>query len=221
MNKIIRISWMSVLVGALCLGLVLTSACKKKSPAEEAMSIAESLAKNITPNNVQNDYTKPYLTEEKMAKFIESLQEEMNPFDVVFKGGQTQNLTDLKDKMEAFNAYAKKYGFNDYYDYMAVWGRITVGEMMIGAKDMLKGTTEWLQKSITEAEENLKKPDLSPEMKTAYEEQIASGKKSLEDMNKPDTSGSQLNESDIALVAKYKAQIEEATKKFKENRDQK
>jgi len=221
MNRTFRISWMSVLVGVLCLGLVLTSACKKKSAAEEALSIAESLAKNITPNNAQNDYTKAYLTEEKMAKFIESLQEEMNPFDVVFKGGQTQSLTDLKDKMEAFNAYAKKYGFNDYYDYMAVWGRITVGEMMIGAKDMLKGTSEWLQKSITEAEENLKKPDLSPEMKTAYEEQIASSKKSLEDMNKPDDSSSQLNESDLALVAKYKAQIEEVTKKFKESKDQK
>lgn len=216
MNKIFRISWMSVLVGALCLGLILTSACKKKSPAEEAMSIAESLAKNITPSSVQNDYTKPYLTEEKMAKFIESLKEEMNPFDVVLKGGgQTQSLTDLKDKMEAFNAYAKKYGFNDYYDYMAVWGRITVGEMMIAAKDMTKGTSEWLEKSIKEAEENLKKPDLSPEMKTAYEEQIASSKKSLEDMNKPDKSSSQLNEADLALIAKYKTQIEEATKKLK------
>ncbi len=99
---------------------------------------------------------------------------------------------------------------------MAVWGRITVGQMLIAAEEMNKSSIEWMQKSVATAEENLKKPDLSPEMKSMYEEQLASSKKSLEDMQKPDTSDSSLNADDLALVVKFKAQIEEATKKFKE-----
>lgn len=216
MNKRSRIIWMGVVIGVVCVVLALTVACGKKNAAEQAFQIAKEMTKGMSPKSEQNDYTKPYLTEEKMQKFIESLKESMNPFDVVLKGGQTQSLMGLKDKMEEFNSYAKKYGFNDYYDYMAVWGRITVGEMMIAAKDMEKGTVEMLQNSIKSAEENLKKPDLSPDMKTMYEEQIVSSKKSIEDMQKPSSSSSSLNDSDLALIQKYKAQIEEATKKFKE-----
>lgn len=207
---------MGVAVGVMCVVLALTVACGKRNAAEQAFQIAKEMTKGMSPKSEQNDYTKPYLTEEKMQKFIESLKESMNPFDVVLKGGQTQSLMGLKDKMEEFNSYAKKYGFNDYYDYMAVWGRITVGEMMVAAKDMEKGTVEMLQNSVKSAEENLKKPDLSPDMKKMYEDQIVSSKKSIEDMQKPSTSSSSLNDSDLALVQKYKTQIEEATKKFKE-----
>ena len=216
MNKRSRIIWMGVAVGVMCVVLALTVACGKRNAAEQAFQIAKEMTKGMSPKSEQNDYTKPYLTEEKMQKFIESLKESMNPFDVVLKGGQTQSLMGLKDKMEEFNSYAKKYGFNDYYDYMAVWGRITVGEMMVAAKDMEKGTVEMLQNSVKSAEENLKKPDLSPDMKKMYEDQIVSSKKSIEDMQKPSTSSSSLNDSDLALVQKYKTQIEEATKKFKE-----
>jgi hypothetical protein len=215
-NKRSRMIGMGIAVGVLCVVLAMTVACGKKNAAEQAFQMAKEMSKGMSPQSEQNDYTKPYLTEAKMEKFVESLKESMNPFDVVLKGGQTQSLMGLKDKMEEFNSYAKKYGFNDYYDYMAVWGRITVGEMMIAAKDMEKGTVEMLQNSIKTAEESLKKPDLMPEMKTMYEEQIASSKKSIEEMQKPSTDSSSLNESDLALVRKFKAQIEEATKKFKD-----
>jgi hypothetical protein len=211
-----RVSWKWVLVGIVIVGLSLTVACGKKNAAEQAMEIAKSMTHGMVPTSAQNDYTKPYLTEEKMQKFIESLKEEINPFEVVFKGGQGGNLMDLKNKLEEYNAYAKKYGFADYADYMAVWGRITVGQLEIASQEMTKSSVKMMEDSIKTAEENLKKPDLSSEMKSMYEEQIKSSQKSLEEMQKPSTSGKTLNDDDMALVLKYKAQIEEATKKFKE-----
>jgi hypothetical protein len=78
-----------------------------------------------------------------------------------------------------------------------------------------------LQNSIKSAEESLKKPDLNADMKKMYEEQIVSSKKSIEEMQKPSTSSSSLNDADLALVQKYKPQIEEATKKFKETQPNK
>jgi hypothetical protein len=209
-------SWKWVLVVAVAAGLTFGVACGKKSATEQAVSLAKSMSESMTPTSAQNDYSKPYLTDEKMTKFIASLKEEMNPFDAVLKGGQTQSLADLKDKLDEYNAFAKKYGFNDYADYMSVWGRITVGEMMQAAEEMKKSGVEWMQKSIASAEENLKKPDLSPEMKKMYEEQLASSKKSLEDMQKPEeSSSSNLNAQDLALVIKYKPQIDAATKSLK------
>jgi hypothetical protein len=50
-------------------------------------------------------------------------------------------------------------------------------------------------------------------MKKAYEDQIVSAKKSAEDLSK--YQASTLNENDLNLIRKYKAQIEEATKKYK------
>lgn len=214
----IRNSWKWALVAALIVGLSFSVACGKRNAAEQVLSLAKSMTKSMTPNAVQNDYSKPYLTDEKMQKFIESLKEEMNPFDVMFKGGQGQSLLDLKDKLEQYNAFAKKYGFADYADYMAVWGRITVGELEMAAGDMKKSGIEMMQNSIKSAQENLQKPGLSPEMKSMYEEQLKSSQKSLDEMQKPEaeTGAKQLNADDLALIQKYKPQIDEATKKIKE-----
>ncbi len=215
-----RVSWKLIFIAVVIAGLALTSACGKKNAAEQAMSIAKSASETMVPTSVQNDYSKPYLTEEKMQKFLESLKEEFNPLGILAKGGQSSSYSDLKDKIEEYNAFAKKYGFADYADYMAVWGRITVGGMEIAAEEMNKSGIQMMQDSIKSAEENLKKPDLSPEMKSIYEEQIKSSQKSLEEMQKPDTSSKQLNAQDMALVLKYKAQIDEATKKLQDAKAQ-
>jgi len=196
------------------IGLVASTACGKKTEAEKALSAAKAVSESMVPSNAQNDYMKPYLTDEKMVKFIESLQEDVNPFEVLFKqGGQMMQMTEIQKRAEEFSGFARKYGFADFSDYTAVWGRIMVGEMLVAAEDMKKGTIEMWEKSIQSAEESLKKPDLDAETRKMYEDQIASGKTSIEDLKKPDTSS--LNEADLALIAKYKAQIDEATKKFK------
>jgi hypothetical protein len=70
-----------------------------------------------------------------------------------------------------------------------------------------------LEKMIVDAEKSLKEPNLNPDMKKSYEEQITSSKKALEDLDKPQESS--LSEDDLSLIKKYKPQIDEATKKYK------
>lgn len=213
------VSGKGVLVLVAGLALVMSFACGKKSGAEKAFSAAKDAAKGaaatVAPSGAgaPNDYTKPYLTDEKMTKFIESMKEDVNPFEVLFKGGQMMDMRDIEKRAQEYNGFAQKYGFADFGDYMAVWGRIMVGDMMIASEKMTKDMIKGMEDSIRNAEEQLKKPDLSADMRTMYEEQIKNAKTSIEDMNKPsDTSG--LNAEDLALVAKYKAQIDEATQKY-------
>ncbi len=216
MKSRVRYHEIGILVGVSALILVMSTGCGKGREAEKAMSAAKAIAETATPSGAQNDYMQAYLTDEKMSKFISSLQEEINPFEVMFKeGGQARGMADLQNRIEEFNGYARKYGFADYADYMAVWGRIMVGEMVIGSEEMTKGMIVSMEEMIKSAEESLKKPDLDPEMKKIYEEQIVSSRKSIEDMQKPEEAS--MNAADVALVAKYKAQLDEATKKFKNN----
>jgi len=222
MREWIRISGKGVLVLMAVVALVLSFACGKKSDAEKAFSAAKEAAREAGSTvsssgaGAQNDYMKPYLTDAKMAKFIESLQEDVNPFEVLFKGGQMMRMSDIEKRAQEYNGFARKYGFADFGDYMAVWGRIMVGEVMIAGEKMKTDMIKGMEDSIKVAEEQLKKPDLNAEMRTIYEEQIKSGKTSIEEFQKPDDS-SGLNAEDLALVAKYKAQIDEATKKYKNN----
>lgn len=219
----IQISGRGAISALAVLVLVMSVACGKKSGAEKAFSAAKDAAQEaaggaVVPSSAsaQNDYAKPYLTEEKMAKFIESLKEDVNPFDVLFKGGQMMNMRDIEKRAQEYNSFAQKYGFADFGDYMAVWGRIMVGDMMIAGEKMKKDMIKGMEDSIKSAEEQLQKPDLNAEMKTIYEEQIKSSQASIEEFQKPDESPG-LNAEDLALVAKYKDQIDEATKKYKNN----
>jgi hypothetical protein len=219
MREKIRFSGKGVLVLLAVMALIMSFACGKKSEAEKALSAAKGAAKEaaetVVPSsaNAQNDYAKPYLTDEKMIKFVESLQEDVNPFEVLFKGGQMMNMSDIEKRAQEYNGFARKYGFADFGDYMAVWGRIMLGDMTIAGEKMKKDMIVGMEDSIKSAEEQLKKPDLNAEMRTIYEEQIKSAKTSIEEFQKPDdTSG--LNAEDLALVTKYKPQIDEATKKY-------
>lgn len=213
-----RISGRSVVILVAVLALAMSFACGRKSGVEKAVSEAKEAASAVVPSSAgaQNDYMKPYLTDGKMAKFIESLQEDVNPFEVLFKGGQMMKMSDIEKRAQEYNGFARKYGFADFGDYMAVWGRIMVGDMTISSREWTKKTIQGMEESIRIAEEQLKKPDLNAEMRTIYEDQIKSGKESIADMSKPDESPS-LNAEDLALVAKYKAQIDEAVKKYKSN----
>jgi hypothetical protein len=199
------------------IALLVVIACGKKqgttTSTQTASETAARATEMATSNDPIRDYKVAYLTDEKMEKFIESMKEEMNPFDVVFKGGQTKSFSAMKNVIEKFNTVARKYGFKGYEDYTAVWGRITVGDMLIASQEMSKGFKEMYEKMITDAEKSLKEPNLNPDMKKSYEEQITSSKKALEDLNKPQESS--LSEDDLNLIKKYKPQIDEATKKYK------
>lgn len=190
------------LVLLLC-GLVCAS-CGKKEGSSSVSQSQKPLPQGTVSTDLRSDYSKPYLTDEKMSKFIDSMKEEHNPFEVVFKeGGQMRGVGQIQAKVDEFNSFARKYGYHDYEDYTAVWGRIVVGEMQLLAD-------ETFRKGISDAEAELKKPNLDPEMRKAYEAQIESYKEGLENSGQ-----SKLNDADLALIKKYQPQLDEAEKKYR------
>ena len=155
--------------------------------------------------NTATDYSKPYLTDEKMQQFLASMKEEHNPLELMFKqGGGMQDPSTMTSRIDEFNSFAHKYGFRDYQDYTGVWGRITVAEMQIWG-------TKTFEDMISGAQEELKKPDLAPEMRKVYEDQITTSQKSLEGMGKKSSS---VNAADMELIKKYMNQIDAAEKKY-------
>jgi hypothetical protein len=194
----------------LLLAAMVTASCNSKQTTSSGL-----FSSPVRANETANDYTKPYLTEEKMTQFLASMKEEHNPFEVIFKeGGGMRNPVDFASRLEEFNSFARKYGFQDYQDYSAVWGRIMAGQMQIWAADMMKESTQSFQKMISDAQADLKKPNLSPEQRKMDEEQIANAQKTIDDLNKSN-SNSALTAADMELVKKYKDQIEQAQKKYK------
>jgi hypothetical protein len=194
----------------LLLAGVFTTSCTGKPSGSSGM-----FSSPVQANAAANDYTKPYLTDEKMTQFLASMKEERNPFEVIFKeGGGMRNPVDFAGRLEEFNSFAHKYGFQDYQDYSAVWGRIMAGQMQIWGADMVKDSVQSFQKMATDAQADLKKPNLSPEMRKMDEDQIANAQKTIDDLNQSN-SKSALNAADMELVKKYKDQIEQAQKKYK------
>lgn len=191
--------------GSLVLALLLAVSCQSSKPTGPAGTTSSKPTSSAAV--AANDYSKPYLTDDKMQKFLTSMKEEHNPLELVFKqGGQMQNPATVNERLDEFNAYARKYGFQDYQDYIAVWGRIMAGQMqMFGEKTF--------QDMISGAQAELKKPDLAPEMRKVYEDQITTAQKSLDDMHNG-SSRSSINSADMELVKKYNAEIEAAQKKY-------
>jgi hypothetical protein len=180
--------------------------CNKKSSTPGPQS-----AGSTSTAVASRDYTTPYLTDDKMQKFLQSMSESQNPFESMF-GQAGRAPGSIPGEVAALDTFARKYGFQGYQDYMAVWGRIVVGEMTIMAEGMKKGVREMTEKNIQNAEEQLRNPSLSADMRKIYEDQVTSGKKSLQDLDKP--SSSKFNDNDLAMVRKYQPQIEEASKKY-------
>ena len=105
----VRDSGRVVVIAVAIMALALSFACGKKSGAEKAAEAVQGLAQkaaDAAPANVgaANDYMKPYLTDAKMTKFIESLQEDVNPFEVLFKGGQMMKMSDIEKRAEVLKS---------------------------------------------------------------------------------------------------------------------
>ena len=186
----------------LLMSLVCVSCKKAAAPVSPAGSAAAA--------NVARDYRVAYLTDDKIQRFIQSMGEAQNPFEAMFtKAGAVGGIP---GEVAALDAFSRKYGFQGYQDYMAVWGRIMVGEMTIMTEGMKKDIRDSTQKNIQNAQDQLKNPNLSPEMRKVYEQQVASGQQELQNMDKP--SPSSLNDNDLALVRKYQPQIDAASQKY-------
>lgn len=209
-RKLNRVAMIAILSIVALAGI----SCKSNLPSSSSSLLPSSSGRSAAAN-AANDYTQPYLTDDKVTRLIDSMKEEQNPFEVIFKeGGQMRSPLDLAGKMEEFNAFARKYGFRDYQDYTAVWGRIVAGQVELWAEDMKKQSAVMFEKMKTEAQAQLDKPDLSPEMRKMYESQISSSQQALDEMNKP-KSGGEINQVDLELVKKYNGQLEQAQKRYK------
>jgi len=196
----------SSVIKAVLLSLASCLATSCQSGKQPASSSLLSSPARTSAASAASDYSKPYLTDERMQQFLASMKEEHNPLELIFKqGGGMQDPSSMAGRIAEFNSFAHKYGFQDYQDYTGVWGRITVAQMQIlGVKtfeDMISG-----------AQAELKKPDLAPEMRKVYEDEIVEAQKSLDDMSKKRSS---LNAADMELIKKYKDQIDAAQKKYK------
>ena len=189
-------------------------ACASCGKQSGSSFVAPSSPGPVRAKSALDDYSKPYLTDDKVQKLINSMQEGKNPFDFLFgTSGKAANLTNLITAVPELEAFSRKYGFDGYEDYMTVWGRIAAGEATLMAEDMLKGARQSMQESIQSAQAQLQKPDVSADMRKMYEEQIAGAQKSLDDMDKPN-SASSLNAADLELYKKYKDEIAAAEKKY-------
>lgn len=194
--------------------VALVLACASCGKQSGSSFVAPNSPGPIRAKSALNDYSKPYLTDDKVQKLINSMQEGKNPFDFLFgTSGKAANLTNLATAVPELEAFSPKYGFDGYQDYMAVWGRIAAGEAKMKAEDMLSGARQSMQESIQSDQAQLQKPDVSADMRKMYEEQIAGAQKSLDEMNTPN-SASTLNEADLELYKKYKEQTAAAEKKY-------
>ena len=70
-----------ITVALLLVGILITTSCQSSKPASAAMMPSPAGRATQTP---ANDYSKPYLTDEKMQKFLASKKEEHNPLELIF-----------------------------------------------------------------------------------------------------------------------------------------
>lgn len=188
-------------------------------PTEPPSAPTEPPPGPTEPSDPVHDYTKPYLTDEKIVKLLQSMEEGHHPLKVMFADrGPVRSMQDLQDKLEEINAFVRKYGFKDYEDYAAVWYRIVAGQGQIAADEAIKSVKQLTAEALKKAEEALKKPDLAPELRKMYEEQVAEARKTSEPGgNEADATEPILHKADLALVVKYQAQIEKAIRKFRKS----
>lgn len=159
-------------------------------------------------------YDKPALTEAKIQSYIKSANDGHNMFEAAGAAMGALNgsgsITDMKSIADEQEAVAKKYGFASYADYMDTAGRIMLGETQLGAAEMMQAAHDMQVQSIASIEKQLADPALAADTKAELTESLADAKKSLADL---DAGGKdQLNATDLALVKKFKVDIEAAEK---------
>jgi hypothetical protein len=163
----------------------------------------ESSPARTSQSSSSHPYSQAALTEEKMTKFMESMNEEKNPLEFLFKpGGGIHSIAGMKGKEAEFTAFARKYGFADYNEYVDTWGRITLGRLQIDSAPLFKSMADSARQGIQEAEEQLRKANLTAEQRQMYSQLLETAKKQLADVEKNATNTS--NAADLLLVEKFK-----------------
>lgn len=152
-----------------------------------------------------DDVKKPFLSEQKMGNFVASLKDANTPFGV-FESGMTGFNTE--SKLKEFDAAVRKHGFKDGEEYLAVWSRIIAAQTQVMQNESSEAMIKAQEESIKNAQEALKKPDTTPEAKQIFEQHIKGAQQSIEAYKKMNMT--HVNEQDIAVYKKHKAEFEAA-----------
>jgi len=157
-----------------------------------------------------DDVKKPYLSDKNMSGFIESLKDANGPFDAVSKGKVT--ALNAQGRMEDFEASAKKHGFASGEEYLGAWMRIGAARMQIMTDEGNQAMIKMQEESIASAQEMLKKPDITPEIKQSLEDRIKASTETLKTLKEPREEG--VNAKDVETFKKHQAAFDEAMKKW-------
>jgi hypothetical protein len=85
----------------------------------------------------QADFVEPYLTEDLLVRFVESLREPESPLESVLQeaAANDEKLTLAALQPEIWRAdletFARRHGFSDYDQFLAVWRRAAVGRLQL------------------------------------------------------------------------------------------
>jgi len=160
--------------------------------------------------NPWDDLSKPCLNDKNMDNFVESLTDPAGPFDAVSKGKVT--AFNAQGRMAEFDAAAKKHGFANGEEYLGAWMRIGAARTQIMTDEANQSMIQMQEEVIKSAKEGLKRPDVTPEMRQSYEDQIKGATESLRALKQPREGG--VNAKDIETYKKHQAAFEEAMKKW-------
>jgi len=194
--------------------IAILSGCGKSddssSDSPDSGGSGSKSAKSAEGQKPWDDVTKPYLSDKKMGDFIESLKDTNGPFDAVSKGKVTAFNTGKV--MDEFESAAKKHGFASGEEYLGAWMRIMAAQMQVMQEEGNLSMIKMHEESIKSAQETLKKPEVTPEMKQMLEDQIKGSNETLAVLKKPREDG--VNAKDIETFKKHQAAFNESMKKW-------
>ena len=203
-----------------CLSLVLFLAGCGKSEDESSTSDSPDSGGTSASGNASTgdkpweDPAKPYLDDKKMDNFVASLKDPKGPFDAVAGGKVT--AFNAGARMDEFDAAAKKHGFSSGEEYLGTWLRIGGAMTQVAVDDSNESMIKMHEQTIQQHEANLKKPEVTAEMKTMLEDQIKQSKATIVELKKQRAEG--INAQDIATYKKHRAEFDAAMKEFSDKK---
>jgi len=200
MHKVIALA----LVRWMALALALApSACKSEAKTGAASADAAPII----------DPRAPYLTDELMTRFVESMRADANPFDFLFRaqhgGGEEGKPAGNygPERLEKMNAFARGFGLAGAEEYFQIWTRIMLAEMT----DLAESARAMGDDMARLLEKRLQRPDLPEAERRDLEEQLRQVK---ERFAAEDVRGSTLNSADVEVVRRFQGAIDEALVKW-------
>ncbi len=197
MHKV-RWLWMALALA------VTASACK--SEAKPAASPAADAAPIVDPS-------KPYLTDERMKQFVDSMHADANPFDFLFRvhaGGAEEPARDGalgSERLSQMDSFARGFGLAGAEEYFQIWTRIMLAEMT----DLAESARQMGDDAVRLLDKRLQRPDLPEAERRDLEEQLRQVK---DRFAAEDLRASALNSADLEVVRRFKPAIDEALEKW-------